>query len=56
MASNESSDVPESDIAIVGMGVRVPGARTAHEFWENLRGGRRVDPSPAPTRSCWPRA
>lgn len=28
-----------NDIAIVGMALRVPGARNVHEFWQNLRGG-----------------
>ncbi|WP_380218684.1 SDR family NAD(P)-dependent oxidoreductase [Jhaorihella thermophila] len=42
-----SSGISETDIAIVGMAVRVPGASTLTEFWENLRGGvesiRRLD-------------
>ena len=29
----------ESDIAIIGMAVRVPGARNVREFWSNLRDG-----------------
>ena len=29
----------ESDIAIIGMAVRVPGARNIHELWRNLRDG-----------------
>ena len=29
----------ENDIAIVGMGVRFPGARSPNEFWSNLKGG-----------------
>jgi acyl transferase domain-containing protein/thioesterase domain-containing protein/acyl carrier protein len=29
----------DNDIAIIGIGVRVPGARNAREFWQNLRGG-----------------
>lgn len=28
-----------SDIAIIGLALRVPGARNAREFWQNLRGG-----------------
>lgn len=28
-----------NDVAIVGMALRVPGARTCEEFWSNLRGG-----------------
>lgn len=27
-------------IAVIGMAVRLPGARDHHEFWENLRAGR----------------
>jgi acyl transferase domain-containing protein len=38
MATNET-DAPETGIAIVGMGLRVPGARTAHEYWKNLVAG-----------------
>lgn len=28
-----------NDIAIIGLALRVPGARNAQQFWENLRGG-----------------
>jgi acyl transferase domain-containing protein len=35
MATNETN-APETGIAIVGMGLRVPGARTAREYWKNL--------------------
>jgi acyl transferase domain-containing protein/thioesterase domain-containing protein len=28
-----------NDIAIIGLALRVPGARNAAQFWENLRGG-----------------
>ncbi len=31
--------VSETDIAIVGMSLRVPGARNVDEFWANLRNG-----------------
>jgi len=31
--------VSQSDIAIVGMALRVPGARSVDEFWNNLRNG-----------------
>lgn len=31
--------INDTDIAIVGMACRVPGARSAEEFWKNLRGG-----------------
>ena len=33
-------DVSENDIAIVGMALRVPGASSPAQFWENLRSGR----------------
>ena len=29
----------EFDIAIIGMALRVPGAQTPEQFWENLRAG-----------------
>ncbi|WP_082515161.1 type I polyketide synthase [Methylobacterium sp. Leaf112] len=32
-------DSSETDIAVIGMALRVPGARNTREFWENLRGG-----------------
>ncbi|GAA4131449.1 beta-ketoacyl synthase N-terminal-like domain-containing protein [Aminobacter aganoensis] len=35
----ETDQVSPNDIAIVGMALRVPGARNVREFWENLRGG-----------------
>lgn len=31
--------VDANDIAIIGMALRVPGARSVHEFWHNLRTG-----------------
>lgn len=34
------SAVRANDIAIVGLAVRVPGARNVDEFWANLRAGR----------------
>lgn len=34
-----SNDAGLSDVAIVGMALRVPGARNTGEFWENLRNG-----------------
>ncbi len=34
-----SNQVCASDIAIVGMALRVPGARNVAEFWQNLRDG-----------------
>src|SRR5689334_2538084 len=33
------SDLAETDIAIVGMAVRVPGASDYRGFWKNLSGG-----------------
>lgn len=38
MSENESG-LSQNDIAIVGMALRVPGARSIDEFWENLRQG-----------------
>ncbi len=35
----EGLDISETDIAIVGMALRVPGARNVEEFWANLRNG-----------------
>ncbi|MGW9479462.1 type I polyketide synthase [Saccharomonospora azurea] len=32
-------EIAETDIAIIGMACRFPGAATVHEFWENLRSG-----------------
>jgi acyl transferase domain-containing protein len=34
-----STDAGLNDVAIVGMALRVPGARNTGEFWENLRNG-----------------
>lgn len=34
-----TSEIQDSDIAIVGMAARVPGARNANEYWRNLRDG-----------------
>jgi acyl transferase domain-containing protein len=31
--------IRETDIAIVGLALRVPGARDADQFWQNLRDG-----------------
>ena len=38
MLDNSSGNNP-NDIAIVGMALRVPGARNIEEFWRNLRSG-----------------
>ncbi len=35
-----SDDFGTSDIAIVGMACRFPGARNPHEFWQNIRDGK----------------
>lgn len=32
--------IRNSDIAVIGMSCRFPGARTPEEFWENLKAGR----------------
>src|SRR5258706_9460069 len=36
---NDSSSPTGSEIAVIGMAVRVPGARSLEEFWRNLRDG-----------------
>ncbi|MEQ9075812.1 MAG: beta-ketoacyl synthase N-terminal-like domain-containing protein, partial [Sandaracinaceae bacterium] len=36
---SDEYEVFESDIAIVGMSARVPGAHTLEELWSNLEGG-----------------
>jgi acyl transferase domain-containing protein len=36
---SERSDAAATDIAIIGMAVRVPGANTIDQFWRNLRAG-----------------
>lgn len=33
------SDLRTADIAIIGIGVQVPGAADVHEFWQHLRAG-----------------
>lgn len=33
-------EIGENDIAIVGMALRVPGANSPDQFWDNLRNGR----------------
>ena len=35
-----SSQVSETDIAIIGMAARLPGASSVDAFWDNLRNGR----------------
>jgi acyl transferase domain-containing protein/thioesterase domain-containing protein/acyl carrier protein len=34
------TDINANDVAIVGMAIRLPGARTPEQFWENLVAGR----------------
>nr|WP_269750233.1 thioester reductase domain-containing protein [Herbidospora yilanensis] len=36
----ELSDIADTDIAVVGMAGRFPGARDVDEFWRNIDGGR----------------
>jgi acyl transferase domain-containing protein/thioesterase domain-containing protein len=36
---SEQNDSLDTDIAVVGMAGRFPGARTVHEYWNNLRNG-----------------
>lgn len=35
----ELKDISETEIAIIGMAARVPGAKTLEDFWQNLRNG-----------------
>lgn len=39
MGSNTHQPINESDIAIIGMAARFPGAQTTQAFWNNLRNG-----------------
>jgi acyl transferase domain-containing protein len=39
MNSSSSSDTFDTDIAVVGMAGRFPGARNLREYWHNLRNG-----------------
>jgi acyl transferase domain-containing protein/thioesterase domain-containing protein/acyl carrier protein len=39
MAMTEQGDMSATDIAIIGMALRVPGANTVEQFWRNLRSG-----------------
>ncbi|TNC50405.1 SDR family NAD(P)-dependent oxidoreductase [Rubellimicrobium rubrum] len=40
-AENRFVDVVDTDIAIVGLGLHLPGAASPDEFWSNLKHGRR---------------
>ena len=37
--AEQAPDIAATDIAVVGRALRVPGARTVGEFWNNLRNG-----------------
>ncbi len=37
--SDSGSSVSQSDIAIIGMALRVPGANSVADYWQNLRSG-----------------
>ena len=39
MSKSRDLSIAETDIAVVGMAGRFPGARTVRAFWENLRNG-----------------
>lgn len=39
MTEQAKAHVSDNDVAIVGMALRVPGARNIDEFWQNLRNG-----------------
>ncbi|GAA2898270.1 hypothetical protein GCM10010517_63360 [Streptosporangium fragile] len=36
---SDENPMPAGAVAVVGMALRVPGARTPEDFWRNLRGG-----------------
>lgn len=36
---DDNHSISDLDIAIVGMGLHVPGARTPEQFWQNIRNG-----------------
>ena len=38
-SATKPSSIQDSDIAIIGMSVRFPGANTIEQFWQNLRDG-----------------
>ncbi|MFK0180549.1 amino acid adenylation domain-containing protein [Streptomyces xanthochromogenes] len=37
--TNDDKNLPQHAVAVVGMSLRVPGARTLADFWRNLRDG-----------------
>ena len=39
MAMTEQGNTSATDIAIIGMALRVPGANKVEQFWHNLRSG-----------------
>ena len=39
MSKSQDVSIAETDIAVVGMAGRFPGARTIQTFWNNLRNG-----------------
>ena len=34
-----SDSINDSDIAVIGLACRFPGAQTVEKFWDNLKGG-----------------
>ena len=47
-AGDEQLD-PDAQLAVIGMSLRLPGARTPAEYWRNLAGGvESITPLPAP--------
>src|SRR5262245_28197137 len=39
MSHTGKREIRSSDIAVIGMNCRVPGARNIEEFWQNLKAG-----------------
>jgi len=40
--NSESENLPNDSIAVIGMAVRLPGAKNITEFWDNLKSGKDV--------------
>jgi amino acid adenylation domain-containing protein len=40
MRTSNEREIRSSDIAVIGMNCRVPGAKSPEEFWENLKAGK----------------